>query len=123
MERRTALATAGAITATVMTAAIALGANMGLFGLASADEGPGHLRLVDTPSSKLAHTEVVDVPVPVSVPASGTPASGSGGAPAGQGSSYAPGAGSSGGDDSYDEPDDEVHEPEDDAGGEVEDDD
>lgn len=90
MERRTALATAGAITATVLTAAIALGANLGLFGLANAQEGPGHLKLVDTPKSRLAHTEVVDVPVPVAAPSSGAGSSsgsaGSSGAPAASGS-------------------------------------
>ncbi|HEX9969039.1 MAG TPA: hypothetical protein VGB03_02790, partial [Acidimicrobiales bacterium] len=35
--RRTALATAGAVAATALTAALAVGANFGLFGLAGAD--------------------------------------------------------------------------------------
>ena len=123
MERRTALATAGAITATVMTAAIALGANMGLFGLASAEEGPGNLRLVDTPEAQLSHTEVIDVPVPVTVGApsgsdQGVRTSSGSGAPAPY---VAPSSGYSDDDDSYDEPDDE-HEYEDDSEDELEDD-
>ena len=44
MERRPALTIAGVVTATVATGALALGANLGLLGLAEADQhGPGQL--------------------------------------------------------------------------------
>jgi len=71
MERRKAFATAGAVSVTALAAVMALGANMGLFGLARSDAGPGQFKLVDnTEQTKPAvHTEVVDVPVPVADPA------------------------------------------------------
>jgi hypothetical protein len=60
------MATAGAVTATALAATIALGANLGLFGLASAENGPGNLSVVD--KTKAVRTEVIDIPVPVTTP-------------------------------------------------------
>jgi hypothetical protein len=62
MDRRKALATAGAVTVTGLAAALALGANLGLFGLATARTGPGDFAPVGAASS--TRTEVVEVPVP-----------------------------------------------------------
>jgi hypothetical protein len=47
MQRRKALATAGAITLTAATATLALGANLGLFGLGTPDTGVGNFVPVD----------------------------------------------------------------------------
>jgi hypothetical protein len=68
------MATAGAVTATALAATIALGANMGLFGLAGASDGPGDLSVVEK-GAKPVRTEVIDIPVPVSAGGapSGTP--------------------------------------------------
>ena len=66
MDRRKAFATAGALSATALPATIALGANVGLFGLSQHDSGPGNFKVVDagqTPNP-LARVEIVDVPVP-----------------------------------------------------------
>jgi len=79
MQRRKALAAAGAITATATAAVIALGANLGLFGLTGDQSGPGSFKLVDQATPV---TQVVDIPVPV------TAASGTGSSPSGK--SYAP---------------------------------
>jgi hypothetical protein len=77
MERRKAFATAGAVSVTALAAVVALGANMGLFGLAR-EGGPGHFKLVDNTQQQAdVRTEVVDVPVPAPEPA---PTPGSGGA-------------------------------------------
>jgi hypothetical protein len=85
MQRRKALATAGAISATALAATIALGANLGLFGLATASGGPGTVEPV-SPKVPTTRTEVIDVPVPVAVGsgggASGTPGASSAPAPA-----------------------------------------
>jgi hypothetical protein len=75
MQRRKALAAAGAITATATAAVIALGANLGLFGLTADQSGPGTFKLVDQASTPA--TQVVDIPVPVTS-ASGTTPSRSG---------------------------------------------
>lgn len=67
MERRKALATAAAITATALAATIALGTNAGLFGLANDPGGPGTFEPVGEPSPPVVateRTEVIDVPVP-----------------------------------------------------------
>ena len=64
MERRKALATAASVSAIALTATIALGANVGLFGLTSRDSGPGTFQLVDSKTPKPdVRTEIVDVPV------------------------------------------------------------
>lgn len=85
MQRRKALATAGAISATALAATIALGANLGLFGLATASGGPGTVEPV-SPKVPTTRTEVIDVPVPVAVGsgggASGAPGASSAPAPA-----------------------------------------
>ncbi len=80
MERRKAFATAGAVSVTALAAVMALGANMGLFGLTRSDAGPGQFKLVDkTEQTKPAvHTEIVDVPVPAADPAPAPAAGGSG---------------------------------------------
>jgi hypothetical protein len=84
MQRRKALATAGAISATALAATIALGANLGLFGLTTASGGPGTLEPV-SPKVPTTRTEVIDVPVPVAVGSGGgarTPGASSAPAPA-----------------------------------------
>lgn len=63
MQRRKALAAAGAITVTATAAVIALGANLGLFGLTGDQSGPGTFKLVDQVGTPA--TQVVDIPVPV----------------------------------------------------------
>jgi hypothetical protein len=67
VERRKAFATAGAVSITAVAVVVALGANMGLFGLTRHDDGPGQFKLVDNTaqSRPVVRTEVVDVPVPV----------------------------------------------------------
>ena len=72
MERRRIFATAGALSATAFAGALALGANLGLFGLARGEEGPGHLGVIDRstkPVKPVVRTEVIDVPVPAPGPA------------------------------------------------------
>ena len=89
MERRKAFATAGAVTMTALAAVVALGANVGIFGLTGADDGPGQFKLVGSTrqsSAPRVRTEVVDVPVPVALP---------GGPPAGSSSAGSSSAGSS----------------------------
>ena len=64
MQRKKALATAASVSAVALAATIALGANVGLFGLTNGDHGPGTFKLVDATTSKPAvRTEIVDVPV------------------------------------------------------------
>ncbi len=64
MERRKALATAASISAVALAATVALGANVGLFGLTNSDNGPGSFQLVDSKTSEpIVRTEIVDVPV------------------------------------------------------------
>lgn len=77
MERRKAFATAGAVSITAVAAVVALGANMGLFGLTRHDDGPGQFKLVDNTaqSRPVVRTEVVDVPVPVPSAPSGASSS------------------------------------------------
>jgi hypothetical protein len=66
MQRRKMFATAGVVSATAVAAAVALGANFGLFGLTGTNGGPGHFKLVDAkPKTPAEVTLVVDVPVPV----------------------------------------------------------
>lgn len=79
MERRKALATAGAATAAALAATIALGANLGLFGLTSSGAGPGTFEPVDA-TKPPPRTEVIDVPVPVTGATGGGGAASSGGA-------------------------------------------
>jgi hypothetical protein len=89
MERRKAFATAGAVTMTALAAVVALGANVGIFGLTGADDGPGQFKLVGSTrqsSAPRVRTEVVDVPVPVALP---------GGPPTGSSSAGSSSAGSS----------------------------
>ena len=65
MERRKALATAASVSAVALAATIALGANVGLFGLTTHDNGPGSFKLIDAKSSQpVVRTEVIDIPVP-----------------------------------------------------------
>lgn len=64
MERRKALATAASVSAVALAATLALGANVGLFGLTSSDNGPGSFELVDSKTSEpIVRTEIVDVPI------------------------------------------------------------
>ena len=79
MQRRKALATAGGITVTALAATIALGANLGLFGLTNDQSGPGDF----APVSSATRTEVVDVPVPVTA-STPRPAAGAEPRPAGE---------------------------------------
>jgi len=97
MERRKAFATAGAVTMTALAAVVALGANVGIFGLTGTDDGPGQFKLVGSSrqgSAPGVRTEVVDVPVPVALPAGPPAGSSSGGSSSGGSSS---GGSSSGG--------------------------
>ena len=86
-----------------LAAVVALGANVGLFGLTGNNDGPGQFKLVDNARqvSPSVHTEVVDVPGPAAstptgasssksaAPGSGTPASSSKSAVPGSGTSAA----------------------------------
>ena len=86
MERRKAFATAGAVTMTALAAVVALGANVGIFGLTGTDDGPGQFKLVGSSrqgSAPGVRTEVVDVPVPVALPAGPPAGSSSGGSSSG----------------------------------------
>ena len=97
MERRKAFATAGAVTMTALAAVVALGANVGIFGLTGTDDGPGQFKLVGSSRQGTApgvRTEVVDVPVPVALPGGPQAGSSSGGSSSGGSSS---GGSSSGG--------------------------
>jgi len=52
---------------TALALVMALGANMGLFGLTRHDDGPGQFKLVDNTQqspSPSVRTEIVDAPVP-----------------------------------------------------------
>jgi hypothetical protein len=51
MQRRKAIATAGAVTATATAAVIALGANFGIFGLAQEDSNVGKFPAVEPTST------------------------------------------------------------------------
>ena len=69
MGRRQALAVAGAATMLAGSAALAVGANFGLFGLARSPAGVGNYRPASAVSpapttSTTEQTEIVDVPVP-----------------------------------------------------------
>ena len=73
MERRKALATAASVSAVALAATIALGANVGLFGLTTHDNGPGSFKLVDSKTTKpIVRTEIVDVPITTPGPAGST---------------------------------------------------
>ena len=90
MERRKAFATAGAVTMTALAAVVALGANVGIFGLTGTDDGPGQFKLVGSSrqgSAPGVRTEVVDVPVPVALPGGPPAGSSSGGSSSGGSSS------------------------------------
>lgn len=76
MERKKAFAAAGAVSATALMGVMAVGANIGLFGLTSRTDGPGEFQIVDA-------SEVV---VPDTSPAAGV----SGGASEPGGSSLSP---------------------------------
>jgi hypothetical protein len=106
MDRRKAFATAGAVSVTALALVVALGANMGLFGLTRHDDGPGNFKLIDnTQQAKPSvRTEIVDVPVPAPA-APPAPVTGTG-APSGSSAprpSYTPPASAGGG--SYESPD------------------
>jgi len=70
MQKRKALAAAGAATITALAATVAAGTNLGLFGLATgSSSGPGSFDPVGEAPAKAAvvateRTEVIDVPVP-----------------------------------------------------------
>ncbi|MCJ7672931.1 MAG: hypothetical protein MUP67_12930 [Acidimicrobiia bacterium] len=51
MQRRKAFATAGAVSVTALALVVALGANVGLFGLTRHDDGPGRFKLVGNTSA------------------------------------------------------------------------
>ena len=92
MERRKAFATAGAVTMTALAAVVALGANVGIFGLTGTDDGPGQFKLVGSSrqgSAPGVRTEVVDVPVPVALPGGPQAGSSSGGSSSGGSNSAA----------------------------------
>ena len=99
MERRKAFATAGAVSVTAIVVVVALGANVGLFGLTRHDDGPGQFKLVGSThetSASDVRTGGVDAPAP-DAPAPGVPTAGSSGAgssgagsPSGSGASVAP---------------------------------
>lgn len=97
MERRKAFATAGAVSVTAIVVVVALGANVGLFGLTRHDDGPGRFKLVGSthqgPEADV-RTGGVDAPAPGVPPAGSSVAGSSGAGSSGAGSS---GAGSSGG--------------------------
>jgi hypothetical protein len=74
MQRRKALATAGAISVTALAATIALGANLGLFGLTDDHGGPGNFAPVGAARhGPVGTTEVADLGSPVrdAVPTTG----------------------------------------------------
>ena len=84
MERRKAFATAGAVSVTAIVVVVALGANVGLFGLTRHDDGPGQFKLVGSThetSASDVRTGGVDAPAP-DAPAPGVPTAGSSVAPA-----------------------------------------
>ena len=82
MQRRKALATAGAISVTALAATIALGANLGLFGLTDNSSGPGNFAPVGAHHASVTRTEVVDVPALTGdSPTSGASATGDAHAP------------------------------------------
>ena len=78
MERRKAFATAGAVSVTALALVVALGANVGLFGLTRHDDGPGRFKLVGSTQSRgpNVRTEIVDVPVPAAPAPGGGSSSG-----------------------------------------------
>lgn len=73
MDRRRAVAIAVSATLVILAAVLAVGATFGLFGLASADGGPGTFDPVSatTVPSATEQTVIVDVPISGSPPASG----------------------------------------------------
>ena len=78
MQRRKAFATAGAVSVTALALVVALGANVGLFGLTRHDDGPGRFKLVGSTQSRgpNVRTEIVDVPVPAAPAPGGGSSSG-----------------------------------------------
>ena len=62
MERRKAIATAGAVTATATAAVIALGANFGIFGLADENSKVGKFPAVEATSNAPAATSAPGAP-------------------------------------------------------------
>jgi len=78
MQRRKAFATAGAVSVTALALVVALGANVGLFGLTRHDDGPGRFNLVSSTQSRgpNVRTEIVDVPVPAAPAPGGGSSSG-----------------------------------------------
>lgn len=68
MERRSALATAGAVALTAATAAVAIGANFGLFGLTDGHARIGKLSPVAATSSSVPSTELPSSTKPTSTP-------------------------------------------------------
>ena len=88
MDRRKALATVGAISLTASAAVVALGSNMGLFGLTETSSRVGKLSPID--SAQPARTETTVIYVDDPVPAAGS------GSTAGTGSSSGDGASSRG---------------------------
>ena len=97
MERRKAFATAGAVSVTAIVVVVALGANVGLFGLTRHDDGPGQFKIVGSthqgPEADV-RTGGVDAPAPGVAPAGSSGAGSSGPGSSGAGTS---GAGSSAG--------------------------
>ena len=89
MERRKAFATAGAVSVTAIVVVVALGANVGLFGLTRHDDGPGQFKIVGSthqgPEADV-RTGGVDAPAPGVAPAG----SSGPGSSAGPGASVAP---------------------------------
>jgi hypothetical protein len=61
MQRRKAIATAGAVTATATAAVIALGATFGIFGLAQQDSNVGKFPAVEATSTAPATTSPTQV--------------------------------------------------------------
>ena len=62
MQRRKAIATAGAVTATAAAAVIAFGANFGIFGLSQDNSNVGKFPAVDATSSAPAPTSPTTAP-------------------------------------------------------------
>lgn len=61
MERKTALAAIGAVTLTLVTGAIAAGANFGLLGFGSGSQPVGHLRPVTETSTTAGDSSSPDI--------------------------------------------------------------
>ncbi|MGZ4800924.1 MAG: hypothetical protein ACXVL8_20165 [Acidimicrobiia bacterium] len=74
MDRRKALATVGAISLTASAAVVALGSNMGLFGLTETSSRVGRLSPIDSAQPARTETNVIYVDDPVPAAASGSTA-------------------------------------------------